>query len=716
VSVPTAAIARVTRRRDIQGLRAVAVLAVLLFHAGVPGVTGGFIGVDVFFVLSGFLISGALWRELAATGRVRLAAFWARRARRLLPSAALVGITTVVASALLLSPLRGRSVVRDALAAALYALNYRLAAQGTDYLSLDSAPSPLQHYWSLGVEEQFYLGWPLLLLVAALAGRRRRSARAPVLAAVVAVVGVVAVASFAVSLHLTDAAQPFAFFSLPSRAWEFAVGAAVALAAGRLRGLRPGVAAVLGWCGLAGLGVGFVGLGAATPFPGVAALLPVLGTAAVLAAGCARAPRGPMWLLGRAPLQLGGRISYAWYLWHWPPLVLVPALLGHPLTTVQSVALVVLSGLLAFGSTVALEEPIRGSRRLSVSPGRGLALGGGLTAAACACAVIVGAMLPSLRGTAPAAATPALTSALASALTRPAAAHGARRPALTALQVVQAQVSRALLAATAVRAVPSDLRPGLDVAHGDKAAPFLDGCHLGYDGTASPPCAYGDVTAAREVVLFGDSHATQWFPPLQRMAAARRTKLVDLTKSICPPVEIPVWQPGQGRPYRECEQWRAAVLERVRTEHPGLVVLGVARHYGPEYRFTVYGPAWVSGLASMVTELRAAGTTVVVLGPTPLPGSDVPECLAEHPDDARACATPLRRAVDAGGEEAERRAVVAAGGRYLDVARLACTPAVCPPVVGNLLVYRDTNHLTTTYTGWLTPLLDDALAEVWPRR
>jgi len=261
VSVPTAAIARATRRRDIQGLRAVAVLAVLLFHAGVAGVTGGFIGVDVFFVLSGFLISGALWRELAATGRVRLAAFWARRARRLLPSAALVGITTVVASALLLSPLRGRSVVRDALAAALYALNYRLAAQGTDYLSLDAAPSPLQHYWSLGVEEQFYLGWPLLLLVAALAGRRRRSARAPVLAAVVAVVGVVAVASFAVSLHLTDASQPFAFFSLPSRAWEFAVGAAVALAAGRLRGLRPGVAAVLGWCGLAGLGVGVVGLG-----------------------------------------------------------------------------------------------------------------------------------------------------------------------------------------------------------------------------------------------------------------------------------------------------------------------------------------------------------------------------------------------------------------------------------------------------------------------
>src|SRR5215207_8385412 len=296
-------------RADVEGLRAAAVVAVVAYHAGLGGVGGGFVGVDVFYVLSGFLITGLLWEELDGTGRLRLGAFYARRARRLLPAAALVLVVTLVASAVWLSPLQVPVVARDAAAAALYVANYRFAAQRTDYLA-DASPSPLQHYWSLGVEEQFYLLWPLLLLVVFLAARRgRRSATRAAGAAV---------------------SQPWAFFSLPTRAWELAAGGLVALAASRLARLPGLAAATLGWLGLEAILWSITRFGPSTPFPGAAALFPVAGTAAVLAAGCAAPRLGPDLVLRRWPLQLGGRLSYAWYLWHWPLLVLAPAVVGHP--------------------------------------------------------------------------------------------------------------------------------------------------------------------------------------------------------------------------------------------------------------------------------------------------------------------------------------------------------------------------------------------------
>src|SRR3954469_11335955 len=206
-------------RPDIEGLRAVAVLAVVLFHAGLPGLSGGFVGVDVFFVVSGFLIIGMLWREVQGTGTVRLARFYAAPARRLLPAGITVLVVTAAASAWLLPPLQARAVLRDAVAAALYGENYRLAVQGTDYLAADTAPSPFQHYWSLGVEEQFYLVWPALLILTAWLMFRRRGNGERSVTPFVLVLGLVAAASFAVSYVWTATLPSWAFFSLPSRAW-----------------------------------------------------------------------------------------------------------------------------------------------------------------------------------------------------------------------------------------------------------------------------------------------------------------------------------------------------------------------------------------------------------------------------------------------------------------------------------------------------------------
>jgi hypothetical protein len=262
--------------------------------------------------------------------------------------------------------------------------------------------------------------------------------------------------------------------------------------------------------------------------------------------------------------------------------------------------------------------------------------------------------------------------------------------------------------------VPANLSPPVAGAHGDRAAPFVDGCHLGYTATTSPGCTYGDRAAKTTVVLFGDSHATQWFPALDRIATARHWRLEVLTKSTCPPMEIPLVSPVLGRPYTECDTWRAAELARIRAERPVAVLLGVARHYSDAYHFTVYGGPWLAGLAATVRTVRAAGAAAVVLGPTPKPAADVPDCLSEHLSDATACATPAAAALNAAGIRAERAATVRAGGTYLDVSRWLCTPAVCPPVVGRLLVYRDDNHLSTGYPAWLAPVLavelDRALA------
>ncbi|HEX7427038.1 MAG TPA: acyltransferase, partial [Mycobacterium sp.] len=241
-------------RTDIEGLRAVAVVAVVLFHAGLPGVGGGFIGVDVFFVVSGFLITGLLWREASGTGMVRLARFYGARARRLLPAAVTVLVATCIASAVLLPPLQARSVIGDGIASALYVGNYRFAIQGTAYLAADAPPSPMQHYWSLGVEEQFYLLWPALIIgtawLLARAARRTGTAATRSVAPSVLVLALLAAASFMISLSWTNSWPSWAFFSLPTRAWELAVGGLVALTAGAWRQLPGPSAAVVGWGGL----------------------------------------------------------------------------------------------------------------------------------------------------------------------------------------------------------------------------------------------------------------------------------------------------------------------------------------------------------------------------------------------------------------------------------------------------------------------------------
>ena len=662
-------------RADIEGLRAVAVVAVVLFHAGVPGTYGGYVGVDVFFVLSGFLITGLLHREVRETGRIDLGRFYARRVRRLLPAAALVVIGTVAVSALVLSPLRAADVAKDGAAAALYAANYRFASVATDYFAA-TEPSPLLHFWSLAVEEQFYVVWPLLLLLVARRGRNP----APALAVLVVV-------SFGACVWLTGESKQWAFFSLPTRAWELGVGGLVALAAPRLRTLRPSVATVLGWLGLAAIVAAVVTYDDRTVFPGVAAALPVLGTAAVVVAGCATTRYGAASLLGRALPRALGRVSYSWYLWHFPVLIL-----AAPSSRLVAAALAVGSVVPAALTLRLVENPVRFSTRLTT--GQSLRLGAALTAGAAVVAFGTVAVLPEPEGAVAAAPAPVLSTAAPSASAAPTLAD---------------RVAGEVAAAAGVRTVPKNLVPSLAKARSDKPRHVHDGCHLSYEQTAPRRCVYAAATGADAVLLTGDSHAAQWFPALEAVATQRGWRLHAMTKSTCPPHAVRVFSPVLGRHYRECDTFRANVLDRVRTERPKVVVLGVARHYEERlYGFAPYGTAWLDGLRRTVADVEALGAQVVVLGPTPRTKGNVPDCLAEHLTSAGSCARDAASAFDASGVDQERAAVAERGGTYLDVRAWLCA-RVCPVVVGTMLVYRDDNHLTTVYPAWLAPVVAEGL-------
>lgn len=684
-------------------------LAVVLFHAGLPGVSGGYVGVDVFFVISGFLITGLLWREVTSSGTVRLGRFYGARARRLLPAAATVGVATAIGAAVLLPPLQARSVLGDGIASALYVGNYRFAIHGTDYLAADAEPSPFQHYWSLGVEEQFYLLWPALIIATAWF-IRRRSVRPASMQRVRAnaypvVLAVVAAVSFAASLAETHSSPPWAFFSLPTRAWELAVGGLVALSAGHWRRLPTLPAAVAGWGGLGVILLSCARLGAGTAFPGTAAVLPVLGTALVIGAGCAAGNTAPLAgrVLAMPMLRAVGRVSYSWYLWHWPVLLLMPHLLGHRAGPADRAAAVIVSAGLAVITLHLVENPARFAEPLRRSGARSLALGGAATAAAVCVGLVLLTVVPVPVGHGGAAAAPKISAT-------PPPSMRTVNPYDAAVEQAFAQAQAAVAASADLTAVPSNLTPPLADAATDKPSVFVNGCVRSWRDVGQSECATADTASSTTIALVGDSHAAMWQPALEQVAEQRHWRLETLGKVTCPLQDLPITSPYLGREYTECEQWRTEIIARLQAEHPRLIVVGVGRRYGGDFGFVSYDPAWVESLGRLVAQLHDTGATVLVLGAVPDPHTTVPTCLSAHLDDAGACTPARSRAVNDPGIAAEQAATTAAGGRYADLTPLFCTAERCPVIVGNDLVFRDDNHVTIAYAEALAPVIG-ALAD-----
>jgi peptidoglycan/LPS O-acetylase OafA/YrhL len=645
-------------------MRAIAILFVALYHAGLPGLPGGFIGVDIFFVLSGYLITGILVHEIETRGKVDFVAFYARRIRRLLPAAAFVIVATVLAAQFIFPPQELIALTKDAVTTSLYASNLWFAHISTDYLSADAAKSPLLHSWSLSVEEQFYVLWPLFILLALRGIRNTASNPQRLLLAMT----LLAAVSFGLCLWLTGVAQPWAFFSSPARAWEFAIGGlASQLPAGwivaRLRVAQLGF-----FTGLLLIVAAATTYGHGTVFPGVAAVVPVIGTALMLACHIPGANTLQLRLLSLPLMQYLGSRSYSWYLWHWPVLVLVPRLLPQYKGLAPSFACLALSLLLAELSCRVIENPVRFSRTLSRRPAYAMALALLLT----------------------------VTAAGSSEAWRQYGERASRTPE-------QIRFTRAM------RDIPTTI--------------YESDCHLDLRETVAGDCVFGDTNGHTTIVLFGDSHAAQWFPALDELARRQQWRLVSFTKSACPVAVVDTINNQLGRPYTECSQWRENMLARIAALRPALVIIGYYSGYtaldsGIGGNRVIDRQAWQAGLRRTFSRLDDAGIPVAVLRDSPRPGFNVPLCLARQ---AKAhwigisCEYVRDKALDPEEYRLTRNAASDfARVSFIDLSDRICAHAQCAPVhdPSGIVQFRDSHHLTTEFVRYLSPELHTALLQV----
>jgi peptidoglycan/LPS O-acetylase OafA/YrhL len=688
-------------RADVEGLRAVAVLLVLLFHAGVPGVPGGFIGVDVFFVISGFLITGLLVSELEKRNTISLTRFYARRAKRLLPAAAVVLVTTTLLVWAFTPRHRWDATGGDVMAAALYVVNWRFADRSVDYLAEGIAPSPVQHFWSLAVEEQFYLVWPLLMLVAALLGRRRGRPRVALGAALAAV----AIPSFAFSIQYTSSSPEKAFFVSTTRMWELAVGAAVAVGTLLLARMPKALGLGLGWVGVATIVASGVAVTHDVAWPGWAAAVPVLGTAAVLAGGFTAGARGPVAVLGTRPFRWVGGLSYSLYLWHWPLLVVARDYFNG-LSLSGALLIVALSFVPAWLTQRLVENPLRFSRRVSRSPRLALGLGANFTAVGAAAGLVL------------------------------VLAVGATTPAAPVRGQVLGAATLTSSSGQAAAAVPADIVEGgitPDPAVADKDVPDIYSLGCQQDQRSAEPvrCQFGPATTSNPttIAVVGDSKAGQWLPALQLLANANHWRVVTYTKSHCPLVDAETFLAG--KPYTSCQEWSRNVLQLLTgPEKPDFVLTSQnpSRATGRNGKAT-FG-AMQDALASTWARLADAGIEVLALADNPHPDKEVWQCVSEHVKQLSKCAFDRTLGVQTSAAGLQKAAVRQAGGRivqaatsgptmasvakdstgrrppvYLDLVDSICPAVRCAPVIGHVLVYRQAAHLTATYVATLAPRL-----------
>ena len=667
-------------RADIQGLRAIAVLLVLAFHLFPDRVAGGFVGVDVFFVISGFLITGHLlgkppqrWRDVVD--------FWGRRLRRLLPASLLVIVVTVLAASIVLPATRLRVLGGDTIASALYVENWRLAATAVDYLSNRAAPSPLQHYWSLGVEEQFYLLWPILVGLLGWLALRTRSKYAIVIGLAVFVA-----ASLVVSVAWTAAAPEAAYFVTPTRLWELAAGGLLAALLPLVRvDPSPRIRAAAAWGGLALIAAAVVLFDAETAFPGILAAVPVVGACLFIAANSNGSRLSPNAILRVRPVQLVGDASYSIYLWHFPVIVLATYAVGGNLTLLQKVPVVIACLAIAQLSKVFVEDPARRSAWLRV-PRRtwgAAALATGL--------VVTLSLVPAARIEAAAAEAAELT---AQAIEANEGCFGAAALAVPGCAVTSG----------------SAITPSTTLARDDVTSAYDDGCVLDRPYATVVRCEYGDTTEpAFRIALVGNSHSAHWLPALEELAGDESYSITTYLALGCLPTTAELAF-STTADIEGCHDWARSVVDETASGGFDLVVISAGSVYdlvgvAPEDRYD----AELQGYLPMLATWADAGTHVLAIRDTPIPNFDVPDCIATHGGDHGACdgspsqwlaPDPLVGAIERAGDP--ELSVVDLDDRF-------CSPTTCFVVIGGVLVYTDDLHFSATFSRTLAPYLGPAV-------
>ena len=733
VTTPDAPLSRAARRQerggaqnskrfrgDIEGLRALAVLLVLIYHAGFSRLSGGFVGVDVFFVVSGFVITNQLLREVESTGRLSLLGFYGRRAKRLLPAAGAVIVVTALMSWLLVNRVQWQQIGGDLVGAAAYVVNWVFAQRSVDYLAEDVDPSPVLHFWSLAVEEQFYVVWPLIILGLILFLRRRtvRAAgpeglpegfvvvpeRAHLAIGLLALIVVPSLIFSAVYTYLSPAQ---AFFITPTRLWELGVGALVALGSGVFLTWRARLGALVGWCGLIVLVASAFLVSTATPWPGIAALAPVLGTAAVIAGGFACRDAGPARLLALRPLVWIGGLSYSLYLWHWPMLRFWEWQFGVPSLT-QGLLIVAASFLPAWWSYRLIESPIRHAKSLNISPRYALSVGFNFTLVA----LVAGLLLMQAGSAGTAAGKPtganwgtgdsvSSTADPGSSTTDPGGDTSDPTGAPSPDDHDGASEPATGLPLPSVEG-PGDepffdqVTPNPLTATQDVPALYDTGCQSSVEEVEVKVCEMGDPEGETLLAVVGDSKAGQWTPALDLIAKEQGWRLHVFTKSACAFGPAPTV--ADGAVYTGCQTWSAEVLDRLLTvEHPDAVLVSSVRAHAVDEQEEPSVPALVDGYVDYWTQLEQAGIPVIALSDTPQPGDGATpyECAADHPDDASTACT--WSSDDGIGSEPLKAAVKQVdGASYIDMNPWVCPEGTCSAVYRNVLTYRQGSHITAT--------------------
>jgi peptidoglycan/LPS O-acetylase OafA/YrhL len=657
-------------RPEIQALRAVAVAVVVVCHFWPDALPGGFIGVDVFFVISGFLITSHLLREVDRTGTVSLPAFWARRARRILPAALLVLAFCAAGTAIYVPDVNWQQFFAEIRASAAYVQNWQLAHSAVDYFARGESPSPVQHFWSLSAEEQFYLVWPVLILIGATIHRH---------AIAVALAGVTA-ASFAYSILKTGADPAAAYFITPTRAWEFGAGGLLALFSPATA--TPALRSAVSWAGLALIAYASIAFSAATEFPGYAALAPVLGSIAVIWAGVPERRWAPTRAYELRPVQYVGDVSYGIYLWHWPLLVLAPYAFagGVPRGSLLAVTLVLSALTKRF-----VEDPVRGGPFL-----RRRRSGWTFAAAAVATGLVVAA---SAEGSAQfdrvVQKAELQTRAILASNPRcfGAAAHDPAKPCSNP--------------ALRLKVVPSPAE-----AHLRRNFP----CNLVETRGYLYVCSFGVKPEAVQatVALVGDSHAAHWRAALDGVAKRRHWFGYSLSHTGCP-LSTTVHNSLKGVERAQCLGWNRQVLAWLK-RHPEISTLIVSAIAGGERDHQTDA---AGGYLAAWNRLPPSIRQIVVIRDTPRVRGATDDCVTRAISANRqagpACRIPRGEAMAPDPEVAAARRLRSRPVQVVDMTRYICDPGWCEPVIGGVLVYKDQNHLTETYGKTLSPYLGRAI-------
>lgn len=649
-------------RPELQGLRALAVVLVVVYHVWLGRVSGG---VDVFFVITGFLIVGQLFRA-SERGGIRFGPMWARMIKRLFPAALTVLLSVMVASLVWLPEQRWFQTISEVVAAATYWENWRLAIDSTDYFAQHNEASPVQHFWSLSIQGQFYVAMPLVVALVALTAKLCRLRLKGVLAAVLlALFGT----SLWYSIWLTETTQQVAYFHSLTRVWEFMLGGLLALFITSVA-LPRSLRILLGWLGVIGLAICGVVLQVGTMFPGYVALWPTLSAVFVLLAGATDSKIGADRWLSSRPLEFIGNISYALYLWHWPLLVIYLAVNGiaKPDWLAGSV-LIGASFLLATITYYAVEEPVRRSKIGVVRPWRAYAFG----------VTVLVAVLGAAQGW---------------------QAYGENLATSAVAEAEPDQHPGALVMtgeAEARESYDEEPVPSM-IAIPDEQAELTNGtCEILPDGPEIEVCQTSNAdTATKRLIIVGDSHAQSLIGAFDPLVQKNNWHITVMRRPGCPFSVNSELFPNR----TSCVAWNKAVVPEIIERRPDAVIVMGTYQVRPGLRERL-----PEGFIAQWRKLYEANLPVVAIRDNPRYTYQPTECVEEYGADDPEC-IGVRSELYHAIPPYQGRPDIPPNVRFVDLSDLYCDDYVCPPIIGNVRVYRDENHITETYMRTMSPMVE----------